>query len=232
MPVRDYYVVLGVSRTGSAEQIRSAYRALVRRYHPDRAGSRSARQFREIVDAYQVLSDAERRAAYDRGLQHVDAGAPFRSGPVTPVAPNRGPRPEPLVPQHDRRMRGIEVTAPSNDWLFDRFVAGSDITTDRPRPMRALPLEVRLPAIEAMRGGALTFHVPVFYPCRTCRGSGWRAGRPCRMCGGGGLREEEEPVRVNIPPGVADGSTLYAPVRGLGVCDLFLEIRVRIVRAG
>src|SRR3990172_7820236 len=79
---RDYYDVLGVSRNASAEEIKKAFRKLAMRYHPDRNKEDGAEaRFKEIGEAYEVLSDSEKRAAYDRyglaGLQAFDAGRPF-----------------------------------------------------------------------------------------------------------------------------------------------------------
>lgn len=69
---RDYYVVLGIPRSESASGIRAAFRDLALRYHPDRAGSAGTPFFRQIIEAYKVLSDPASRASYDRGLR--DAG--------------------------------------------------------------------------------------------------------------------------------------------------------------
>ena len=71
METRDYYVLLGVDPATTARGIRDAYRHLALRYHPDRAGPQSTRFFQDVVDAYRVLSDPQRRASYDDGLRHA-----------------------------------------------------------------------------------------------------------------------------------------------------------------
>ncbi|HHH30572.1 MAG TPA: J domain-containing protein [Polyangiaceae bacterium] len=224
MPVKDYYVVLGVSRTESAEQIRSAFRALARRYHPDRAGPRATAQFQQIAEAYEVLSDADRRAAYDRGLEHVGDSSPVHRRP--PVrTPSAGIEPEPLIPRPHRPMQHAQVGGPMNDWLRERFAEGFGADDGR-RQLKPLPLVVKLSPREAARGGLLDLAVPVYYPCRTCRGSGWRIGRRCRMCEGHGLREHLEPVTVVVPPMVAHGAIMDVPLRGLGLSGMFLELHI------
>jgi curved DNA-binding protein CbpA len=87
----DYYVLLGVPRTADADTIRSAFRALVRRYHPDAGEGSSTQKFRQIVEAYETLADPIRRRQYDRSLDP----------PRVVRRPDRfySTRPEPLIPE-------------------------------------------------------------------------------------------------------------------------------------
>lgn len=103
MAVKNYYVVLGVPRSETLDGIRTAYRDLAKRFHPDRVGDEGTRSFQEISEAYGVLSDPERRRAHDRELDEersprIDARRP---------APRnvRGGRVEPLIPEARRRHR-------------------------------------------------------------------------------------------------------------------------------
>ena len=89
---RDYYIVLGIPRDAGTAAIRSAFRRLALRYHPDRSGDADSRIFREVADAYRVLSDPERRARYDRQLDRRERPVPVTVVPV-PVQD-----PEPLIP--------------------------------------------------------------------------------------------------------------------------------------
>jgi len=225
---KDYYVVLGVSRDETPQGIRSAFRALARRYHPDRAGPRASHQFQQLTEAYQVLSDTKQRAAYDRGLAHMDDVDGPSHQPIAPEAP--GPRPvvEPLVPQRLDPLRDVVVGGPSQSWLRHRFA--EHFHTPRPgRRLQPLHLDVRLPRSQAVRGGLLAFGLPVYYPCARCHGSGLVGGRPCPSCGGDALREEEEQVMVPIPPMVRDGAVFEVPLGGLGLSDMFLELHLQVV---
>jgi DnaJ-class molecular chaperone len=93
MPLKNYYVVLGVSRDEKPAGIRSAYRRLAKVLHPDLAGESGTRRFQEIVEAYAVLSDPARRRAHDRKLDDASARAklerlePIRSVRVEPLDP-------------------------------------------------------------------------------------------------------------------------------------------------
>ena len=93
----NYYVVLGVARDASYEAIRQAFRALARQYHPDAGTGSSVERFRQVVDAYETLSDPARRRAYDHSL----AGS--RSQPMSPQRVGVRFAPEPLIPESPRR---------------------------------------------------------------------------------------------------------------------------------
>ncbi|MBW2527026.1 MAG: J domain-containing protein [Deltaproteobacteria bacterium] len=230
MAKRDYYLVLGVSPNESVPGIRAAFRDLVRRYHPDRAGPDGTRFYREIVEAYAVLSDDEQRAAYDRGLDHSAQRRPPRGDVVVTPGPEwaRG-RGEPLVPTGLGVLDGVEVMRPSFDELLQRFL--TEFVRPEPRlgvPVEALRMQVVLSRAQALRGGLLTLGVPVFYPCPRCRGTGFYGTFPCGRCSGGGMAEEEEEVRVDIPPLVTDGAIMELPLRGLGIQHMVLQLRVRV----
>lgn len=79
MTAKDYYAVLGVARTASDQEIKQAYRKLALKYHPDRAGKDAEGKFKEINEAYQVLSDAQKRARYDQ-FGSADGGGGFGGG--------------------------------------------------------------------------------------------------------------------------------------------------------
>jgi hypothetical protein len=237
MPNKDFYMILGVSRTESPDGIRAAFRDLARRYHPDRAGPRGTRFFQDVVQAYQVLSDQERRSSYDRGLR--DAGGGGRI-PVTPLITRPAPRPasrsgaeplipEPLVPAPISLMRDFEATRPSREEVYRRlrrnFVRSA---SSRALPLDALQLQVRIGTGQAARGGILTLGVPVFYPCPRCHGEGHVLGYSCPTCGEAGMVEQEEPVRVRIPPMVRHGTEFQLPLRGLGIHNLYLQIRILV----
>lgn len=225
MTGKDYYVVLGVERTESPEGIRQAFRELALRYHPDRGGPNATRFFQDIVEAYRVLSDPRQRVSYDQGLHHAEADEP----PVRPVAPRYSPPPEPLVPAPVGVLRDFEVSEPSWEALRDHFLRNFTAQW-LPKSQRLTPLtlEVTLDPEDAVRGGTLTIGVPVFYPCAGCHGTGRDWLSTCPGCGGEGLVEEEEPVRITVPPRTPDGSVIELPLRGLGIHNLYLRVLLRV----
>ena len=226
METRNHYLVLGVDPREATHAIRSAFRELVHRYHPDRAGSRAMPFFHDIVQAYRVLADPERRAFYDARLRDADAGLLPRRRPLTPAT---WPEPGPLSPVPISLFRDFAVRRPGLEEvasLFRRSFTHPDLPkSQRPEPLR---LEVLLPPDRAAHGGLLELSVPVFYPCRSCQGSGGIGPFSCRRCDGQGMEEHEERVQLSVPARLRDGSVFALPLRGLGIHGLFLELRFRV----
>jgi molecular chaperone DnaJ len=179
----DHYAVLGVTRAASAAELRRAFRRLVLRWHPDRAGAGAASVFRQITAAYAVLSDPVSRAAFDRRR----GGGRDRSPPA----------PEPPVSPR-RRAPGVMIarlSAPLN-----ALIAGGDA-----RRAEAGMVELLVDDEEAESGGMVTIsmRVPV-----ACPGCGGLDPGGCSRCGGSGEGDDLFSAWLAIPPGVADGTIL------------------------
>jgi curved DNA-binding protein CbpA len=121
---KDYYVVLGVPRDSDSETVRAAFRRRALEYHPDRAGEDGATRFRDALEAYEVLSDPDRRRRYD------DERIPVRVAVRESAEPIFGIRQvdaEPLIPEsrfvHDRRVpESVSSVGPPAEALFDRVL--------------------------------------------------------------------------------------------------------------
>lgn len=222
MPTRDYYLILGVARDENPSGIRDAYRELALRYHPDRAGEATTPLFQEIVEAYRVLSDPERRASYDAGLRHAERRRDRGRAPLTPTAP-RAVRVEPLVPETVSRVQDFLAFGPLFEDLIEQIF---EVSGNRePRPVE---IDLLLSPGQAARGGIATFAVPVPFPCEACRGEGSTWSGLCRACSGHGIVQEDRPFRLAVPSHVPDGASFELPLRGLGVRNLYLRVVVRV----
>jgi curved DNA-binding protein CbpA len=113
----NYYVVLGVARDSSYEAIRQAFRALARQYHPDAGTGSSVERFRQVVDAYETLSDPVRRRAYDHSL----AGS--RLQPMSPQRVSVRVAPEPLIPESPRRTVTLRGPVVMRNDIFGQLFA-------------------------------------------------------------------------------------------------------------
>jgi len=166
---RDLYEVLGISREAAAEDVKKAYRQMALKYHPDRnPGDKEAeKKFREAAEAYDVLSDAEKRQRYDRYGHAGLEGAAF----------------------HDFRSTDDIMSAFSD--IFGGGLFG-DLFNDRrrgPRPGPDLLMKLEIELLEAARGTSRGIEVSRQEFCGECRGSGSRKGTiatPCNYCGGRG----------------------------------------------
>jgi molecular chaperone DnaJ len=256
MSKRDYYEVLGVGRTASDQEIKSAYRRLAVRYHPDKnpGDTEAEDKFKEAAEAYSVLSVAEQRARYDRfGHAGVSSGVGAGWG-----APGFG---------------GIEDILGDLFGFGDVFGAGRtgarrssaqrgadlryDLEISLEEAAEGMTAQLRIPRLEncdqckgtGTKGGTqpetcqtcggagqVRYQQGFFSvarTCGTCRGAGRIIKSPCLKCKGSGRTEREKGLEVKIPAGVETGSRLRVMgegetgSQGGGAGDLYVVIHVK-----
>jgi molecular chaperone DnaJ len=226
MMTKDYYVILGVSRTESPSGIRGAFRELVECYYPDRIGPQGAPVFQDIVEAYQVLVDPERRKRYNQGLRHAEGGVELQPAPS--IGGQRL-QPDLLVPEPLSVLRGFQEIQPSVEALFERWLRNfTGLGVPKGERLESLQVEIILTPDEAARGGVVPLGVPVFSPCPVCGGSGRDWLFACTYCREQGMVEEEGTVRISISPRVRDGTIMEVPIQGLGIHNFYLRLALRI----
>ncbi len=229
---KDYYRILGVHRTADDKTIKSAYRKLARKYHPDVAKTKDAgERFKELSEAYEVLSDPEKRRRYDtlgpdwqRHVQQDPAGPPggFR------VEYHGDPGDLGDFSEFFRtvfgdlgaRRAGRSAGFDAEDWLGAR----------RPRRGQDVQAGVEITLEEAVSGTRRTFALGLDEPCPGCQGSGNVKGQPCAACQGNGWQRSRRQVDVKIPAGVKSGQRVRVSGEGAGPTggrgDLYLEVSV------
>jgi molecular chaperone DnaJ len=256
MAKRDYYDLLGVAKNASADDLKKAYRKLAMQLHPDRnPGDKSAEQkFKDVAEAYEVLKDDQKRAAYDR-FGH----AAFEGG--RGAGPGAGD------------FGFAQGFADIFDEMFGDFMGGGrrhgEAASPRGEDLR-YNLEISLE--DAYQGRQTTIRVPTMAPCESCHGGGAAPGskpvtcptchgagrvraqqgfftieracpgchgagrvidNPCRSCGGQGRIRREKTLSVSIPPGVEDGTRIRlggegeAGVRGGAAGDLYIFLNIK-----
>ena len=231
----NLYVILGVRRESSIDDIKRAYRRLARKFHPDiNPGDRAAVQrFREIADAYEVLSDPRRRQEYDTGAIVTDLGGgsfEFKGFDFTLEGEAGHPAtfselfadalhgPASLSPE-----RGADVQEQVR-LSFEDAVRGTQCSLALTRLERCGPCHGRgvMPGpagpcatcegTGAVRGGR--GHMVFSRPCPACRGAGAVRYRFCAACGGEGVGVRTDVVTVDLPPGLASGTIVSVPGQG------------------
>jgi molecular chaperone DnaJ len=240
----DYYSILGVARTASADEIRSAYRKLARQYHPDvNQATDAAERFKKVTEAYEVLSDAERRQRYDMfGSSHGGLGD-FGIGDLFDTffgAEFR--RREPRGP-----MRGADLRMEIEIELIDT-VQGGERKIRVPRLETCTKCEgsgaepgsnVSTCATCQGRGEVRQVQQSVFgrfvnvSTCPRCGGSGKTIDKICSRCRGEGRERKDHELDLTIPAGIDDGQQLRvagegeAGMRGGPSGDLYVLVRIK-----
>lgn len=229
MDYKDYYKVLGVSKGASADDIKKAFRKLARKYHPDvNPGDKKAEEkFKEINEAYEVLSDPDKRRKYDTLGPNWQEQFGFQPGAGRRTYSYRG-----------SPMEFDSATGFSDffEALFGRSSAAGSRTNRNDFRRRVgdnieQPVEVTLQ--EAYLGGTRTFNIQSTEVCPLCRGTGEVAGKVCANCSGQGMLARNKRIQVKIPSGVDNGSRIRVAGEGQpGIGggprgDLFLVISVK-----
>ncbi len=180
----DYYQILGINKTASKEEIKRAYRRLAHKYHPDKPGG-NEEKFKEINEAYQTLSDDEKRGQYDRFGRAFSSGGPFGWQPGGGAGFS-----------WDFDLGGIE-DATELEEIFNAFFEGLGIKQKRRTYRRGADLELatEITLEEAKSGKVVTSEFETLVECSNCGGLGYRkeAGLlKCEYCSGRGEIKETQ----------------------------------------
>jgi curved DNA-binding protein len=229
---KDYYEVLGVPKTATADDIKKAFRKLARKHHPDvNPGDQSAEErFKELNEAYEVLSDPDKRKRYDQLGQNWKAGQDF-----TPPPGYENVRVD--FDDYGDIFGGGRGTGDFSDFFESMFggrrgargARGGAGFAMRGQDVEA---EIVLTLEDAHRGGTRSITLQVSEACPDCRGTGVKDGKTCPTCRGAGLVTRPKTLEVNIPAGVRDGSVIRLAGQGESSMnggppgDLFLRVRI------
>ena len=209
---RDYYEILGVAKTATDNEIKSAYRKLARKFHPDvNPGDKSAEEkFKEINEAYQVLADSEKRKRYDQLGPNWKQGEEFRPPPGWERVHG--------APGDFGDLFGSGRGASGFSDFFESLFGGR--RTPRAGAGFAMrgqdvEAEIALTLEEAHRGGKRSISLQVAETCSDCRGSGSKDGKTvCPTCRGAGAIRRPKSLEVTIPAGVRDDSVIRLAGQG------------------
>ncbi len=211
---KDLYRILGVNRKADSAKIKKAYRRAAKKYHPD-ISPKGEEKFKEVQEAYETLSNPEKKAVYDREIskKSVPHSSTFYY-------------PEPLK------------TRPSSllDEIDEFFSTFEDFWIRRPEfsgewaegHTNLLSLEIILTPSEARNGCEIPLEVPFWTDCRRCLGTGFKEGLICGHCRGRGKERIQKKVRITIPAGVKSGTQIKIPLKSRDLKRLNLIATLRV----
>jgi molecular chaperone DnaJ len=244
---KDYYQILGVEKSADEKSLRTAFRKLARKHHPDiNPGDKdSEERFKEINEAYEVLSDSEKRKLYDRFGQDWQR---YQEAGFTGNEPQGGQQRRDFEDfgawytgsrgGQSTRFDFGESASGYSDFFETLFGPGGRSTTfgqtrRQPRRGQDLEAEVEVSFEEAFRGTTRRFDIQTQDICPTCQGVGFIRNSECPTCEGSGYVPRTRSIEVTIPAGVATGSKVrVARQGGAGAGDgppgdVYLNISVR-----
>ena len=243
---RDFYEVLGVSKTATDEELKKAYRKLAKKYHPDmNPGDKEAEaKFKEVNEAYEVLSDKDKRAKYDQfGHAGVDpnfgaggyGGGGFDMGDIDLGdlfgsffgggfgGGGFGGQQRANAPQRGESLRA-NLTISFEEAAFgckkEIELTRTEECQDchgsgcQPGTMAEVCPDCRGAGVVRIQRGGGGFAFTSTAPCQRCRGTGKIVHSPCKSCGGAGAVRKKRRIEVNIPAGINEGQAIS--VRGQG----------------
>ncbi len=257
MAKRDFYEVLGVARDAAEEDIKKAYRKLAMKFHPDRNQGDKSKQaeekFKEVKEAYEVLTDAGKRAAYDRfghaGVDPAAGGGGFRGGE------GMGGFAEAFGDIFGDIFGGGRGGGRSNAFRGADLRYNMEITLEQ--AAKGFATDIRVPGWDncetchgsgakpgtspktcTMCGGAGAVRMQqgffsIQQTCPTCRGSGKVIAEPCAACSGAGRIRKNKVLEVSIPAGIDEGQRIRLSGKGEPGMnggppgDLYVEIRLK-----
>ena len=238
MEYKDYYKVLGVAKTASDSEIKKAYRKLAREFHPDlNPGSKSAEErFKGINEAYEVLSDPEKRRKYD------ELGTNWEQ-----IQRDREYAKQYARPGFEGSTENFDLGDFFSTFFGDRMSGfGSGSFAAGPHPGADLQTEIELSLGDLHQGSRKLLNLSMAETCPTCQGRGMittssynqgkrrvvTSAQPCGTCGGRGQIQTQREVQVKIPKGIKEGSKIRLAgmgdkgIQGAPSGDLYLVIKV------
>jgi molecular chaperone DnaJ len=249
MAKRDYYEVLGVSRTATEVEIKKAYRTLAVKHHPDKnpGDAHSEEKFKECAEAYAVLSDSQKRAQYDRFGHSGMGGGGFDPGfsNIEDIFDLFG-----FGDMFGSRGRTRSTVQRGSDLRYDLEITLEEAASGKEEKLRIPRLEkcadcdgrgaekgTQPEACIACSGSGQTRYQQGFFSvmrtCPNCQGKGQIIRTPCKACSGAGRIEKEKALDIKIPAGVETGSRLRvtgegeAGMNGGPSGDLFVVLHVK-----
>lgn len=210
---KDYYKILGVSKKSSLDEIKKAFRNLARKYHPDitKNDKELEKRFKDIFEAYEVLSDNEKRKQYDIYTEQ-EWNIRKKTGRL------------------DENLVNKKSNSSFSDFFHSIFGSVKENTLKNIKKINNIEKEITISLEDAYNGVEKEVLIPIEENCKKCNGSGTLYNQPCLTCRGKGLLSISRAVNVKIPSGISNDAKLSIQGEGVGSGslkgDLILKVKV------
>ncbi|MFO8083089.1 MAG: DnaJ domain-containing protein [Desulfobacterales bacterium] len=211
MASKNYYLILGISPSASAESVRTAFRRLAKKCHPDKVGENQTAAFQDIAEAYEVLSDPEKRKHYNNKLIKE------KNRNISPARGARNSSFHATRPQ----MQDFEASSYARNG-FDNIAPGrTDSST--------IEMDAYLTLREAISGTTIRLNITFGAICRFCGGTGYDFIFGCPRCKGSGRIASKKPIEIQLPSNLNHGSQINTTIELSKENYLHLLIHVHII---
>lgn len=234
---KDYYEILGVSESDTPENIKLAYRKLARKWHPDVAGNSNnvLRKFKEINEAYEVLSDKVKKEEYDRARRFYNYA---KNGAENVRQKDNTTNPNTQEKQQNNSFSDEyfkNFTKNIDEWFYGKNKKKDDSQKTSAAPQRGenVYTEVEISVMEAITGVEKVINMLQTSPCPKCGGRKFVNGSLCMFCNGKGEKTQHKKFTVKIPAGIKNGAKIRLSKEGCSGInggengDLYITVRVR-----
>lgn len=214
----NYYLVLGIDRDADIDKIKHAYRLYCKKYHPDLVpkdfskSNEDKNNFLKIQEAYETLSDKEKRRIYDQSLEQ-------HKGQIPVNFVNSG-----FWEKKIKKNQSFKIFTSIIDNFFEGFVSGffeEDFSGDK-----ELYLELILSPEESKNGGVFPVEVPVLEECPVCFGKGYFNKFICSRCDGTGNIHTKRSFNLHVPPNISSGFSTRVSLEGIGLKNIFINLEI------
>ena len=224
---KNYYEILGVNSDASADELKSAYRKLARTYHPDIAGESGVEKFKDIMEAYETLSDETKRKRYDilRGIFNYNKSTTDRTTQKeAQKAYRQSKNQEDIIKEANKgNSKTSKANSQAQDFsnILNDFIDGfksqqknKKTSTNRPINGDDIVTDVVITMPEALSGVSKTVNILSSYECSNCHGRPFANGMKCPVCDGTGVVSQHKKITVKIPANVKPNSKIRIPSEG------------------
>jgi molecular chaperone DnaJ len=235
MAGKDYYNILGVAKNAGDKEIKAAFRRLARKYHPDvNPGDKSAEEkFKQVSEAYEVLSDTEKRKKYDQFGDQWQYADQFKRGAGGGAGQGYQNYDFSDIFRGGGQSQSYSFGGEDLGSIFgDLFGTGRGQGGKPPKLVKDIESAIEVTLEEAFSGVSRLITIQDKKPCQTCHGTGRVRRVPCSVCMGTGTQVIEKRIEVKIPAGVKTGSRIRIAGQGHdgygATGDLYLIVNVKV----